>query len=360
MVRELFGIQAQDIQACNLAVWNRLQGSDHSKRLSPSKIQQWFTSDAGDVGLIRCHGQRGTLHIYDVQTWPVVCALVQGRLLNYCERFASSEVAEVLFQKLSKHLEAGHAVSTDDFEGAEFGTRYRTLMRLTLGGYGTRVEHHGKAVLAPRSRVAPDLTAWPQVDAEDASVVAAERYFSAFGPASEQDFRYYMGIRAGVSKVAVEQLRAEGKLVPLEVVRHGNSIRFPHPLFVWHERALELEAMTAASRSPAELPALLLGRFDVLLLGHADKSWLIDDASKSLVWSKNADVRAVVLLHGRIQGTWQYKWEKKGALKIEVDLFRSAKPSKQDLGEIRARAQDLADQFFEAAQYSYALSKRNS
>lgn len=47
------------------------------------------------------------------------------------------------------------------------------------------------------------------------------------------------------------------------------------------------------------------GKFDPLVIAHAEKSWLIDDQWRPHVWSANADIAATVLVDGRIMGTWK-------------------------------------------------------
>ena len=57
-----------------------------------------------------------------------------------------------------------------------------------------------------------------------------------------------------------------------------------------------------------------------MLLANKDKSWLIDDQHKKKVWRPGGNVEAVLLIHGRIAGTWRYDRRSKD-LRIRLSPF---------------------------------------
>ncbi len=66
-------------------------------------------------------------------------------------------------------------------------------------------------------------------------------------------------------------------------------------------------------------PVRLLPLWDTLLMSHRDKSWTVPlAAERPLVWRKAAYVSSVVLVRGRVVGTW--KMQRKGSvLNFELD-----------------------------------------
>ena len=68
-------------------------------------------------------------------------------------------------------------------------------------------------------------------------------------------------------------------------------------------------------------PVKLLYRFDPLLLGHRDKSWIIDMKHYDKVWITAGHINGTILAGGCIQGTWNYKRKGK-KLEITVKTFR--------------------------------------
>ena len=55
-------------------------------------------------------------------------------------------------------------------------------------------------------------------------------------------------------------------------------------------------------------------------IGSKDKRWLIDPAHYKKVWRPGAHVEAVVLVGGRIAGTWRYDKKTKG-LSVDIKPF---------------------------------------
>lgn len=362
--RKLFGIQGQESTAAALSLWNRLGGPFSLKESTPkapplATLVKWFSSEASTRGMVRCHGQRGTLHVYETSTWPVVCGAIEERLLGKRRKSAGKDALESAHKKLQMSLESGSEVCAKDLSGLDFSVRYSAFMSVTLAGLGTRTNISGRTVIAPRSTVAPSMSKWEPPSEHEALVRAARCYFERFGPATEPDFRYYLGIVAAKSKAAVQELKESGYLIKVQIItekspndlsRKAKNNGSEDWLLAANARK-RLNDINKKAVGLTSLPVLLLGKFDVLLLGHADKSWLIDSARKKLVWSSNADVRAVVLIQGRIKGTWQHKWadpSKKTKLVFTVEIFPGVKLSGSEKKQLHERMQALSGGFFMA------------
>ena len=77
----------------------------------------------------------------------------------------------------------------------------------------------------------------------------------------------------------------------------------------------------------------MLNRFDPLLLALKDKTWLIDPAHYKQVWREAAIVEAVLLVRGRIEGTWRYKRSTKGLAIMMNPFVPLPKPVREALEE---------------------------
>jgi hypothetical protein len=365
--RSLFGLQAQDANAAALALWNRIGGPFGAPAPEWKKILAWFGADAGATGLVRCHGQRGTIHVYDRGTWPVVCAMVKERLLERRRKTAGEDALREAHDRLRRKLEAGASVGPADLPGADASLRYSTFMSLTLEGLGTRTDCSRGTVIAPRSSVAPDMKTWDPPEEHCAVVQAARVYFNAFAPATEADFRYYMGITAAPSRAAVAELRDGGELVEIHIA--------PSACFKGDTNTAVTGMSTPALITPAGLetlrniessrdddplsqqPVLLLGRFDILLLGHVNKDWLLDPSVKHHVWSStNMDIRSVLLVRGRVCGVWRSLWTDKQSILIKVDIFQGVKLSKDERCQLDQRAALVATGFYGAVTWDLTVS----
>ena len=85
----------------------------------------------------------------------------------------------------------------------------------------------------------------------------------------------------------------------------------------------------------------MLNRFDPLLLGLKDKTWLIDPAHYKKVWREAAIVDAVLLVGGRIEGTWRYERSKKGIAITLAPFSPLTRPVRQALEKQAAGVADF-------------------
>jgi hypothetical protein len=86
-------------------------------------------------------------------------------------------------------------------------------------------------------------------------------------------------------------------------------------------------------------PLHMLYRFDPLLLGHKDKSWIVPPAHYSRVWRPAGHIEGVLLARGQAVGAWRYV-RKGSKLDIVVQPFRQ--PSKRLVAQVERTAARVA------------------
>jgi len=161
----------------------------------------------------------------------------------------------------------------------------------------------------------------PNLDLESISPEEAKRkllmwYLSSYGPASIQDFAYWTGFTVKEAKHVFSSLNDAVLRVRIDGLKGE---------FWIFERDLKF----LEKKSPSYLSIHLLPPFDPLIMGHKEKTRILDPIHKRMVFLPLADVAATVLINGRIVGTWKYKKGKK-IPKFEVKLF-----GKLDNGKIK-------------------------
>lgn len=144
-----------------------------------------------------------------------------------------------------------------------------------------------------------------KLEAEEADGVArlVRRYLAAFGPASRADVAAFTGLAVATLAPALDALEPELERLSDEGGR-------------------ALYDLEGAPRPPAEAPAplRLLGEWDNVLLAHADRTRMFDDATRRLVIRKNGDVMPTILLDGVVAGQWWWR-RKRDVATLEATPF---------------------------------------
>jgi hypothetical protein len=153
------------------------------------------------------------------------------------------------------------------------------------------VDHAGEAAHADPSAAAADLARW---------------YFSAFGPATVEDFTAWSGLSAASARTAVDGLKG-GELAEAQV--GGRQMWLPAPLL---DTLDEEDGPAGVWR--------LLPAFDTFLVGYRDRELLIDPASAKQVYAGGGWIHPAVLRDGMVVGTWRLR-RQGGDAAAEVSLF---------------------------------------
>jgi len=156
-----------------------------------------------------------------------------------------------------------------------------------------------------------DSTAWlggtSPVDIAASLEHLVRRYLGAFGPATAADLAAWSGVAVGTLRPAIAALEAR------DAVWHGHD-----------DRGRTLLDLPDAPRPDADVPAppRLLPMWDSLLLAHADRTRVIDDADRAVVIARNGDTLATFLVDGRVAGLWWAETGPGGRTHIAIEPFR--------------------------------------
>jgi uncharacterized protein YcaQ len=307
----LAGVQAQILPAAGLSLWNRTTGLTH--QTFDNLLHRQRT-------LVKLWGQRHTLHLYPSEEWPLLHAALAGQP-TWWERQAAQKGLDptpyrATLTRLANLLRERGTLGRSDLRDTDLGLDeehfsswggiFASLVRAGYACHAGQVGNEGR--FAHREHWLPDLV-WNPPPSDEANIELARRYLAAYGPATVQDLAYWRGTGVGNAR---RWLAALGDAVTEVEVKGQNLLALRADLELLHETPPLSDAW----------PVQLLYRFDPLLLGLKDKSWIVDSAFYSRVWRPAGHIEGTVLEHGRIMGTWRYDWKGSG-LVVSVFPFNS-------------------------------------
>jgi hypothetical protein len=277
----LLAVQAQDPRAFRLAVRSRSTGC------TAASVDAALSEGRTLVVSWLC---RGTLHLVAADDYWWLHRLTAPRLLpGNTRRLAQLGVDDA-------QIEAAVAVILAEVSG---GPRTRDELSAAIDDAGLatagQILVHLLAAASLRAHLVRgpldagehcfvDAEAWlrrPQAihDSDQTLALLARRYLAGHGPASSRDLAAFCGISLGDARRGFAQITAETR--PL-----GDGLAHLH-------------GQTLERRPP---PPRLLGMFDPVLHGWADRSFVVGDYPGAV--TSNGMFRATVLVAGRVVGTW--------------------------------------------------------
>lgn len=316
----LFGIQAQIHSAGAISLFNRTAGLTLVK--TENKLFETRT-------LVKLWGQRGTLHFYKTEDWALLSS-AYNKQLSWTKRYyikcggkaeEYDETVRLVTAVLEKRGTATrddvrHLLSKNSHLASSWGGIFFDLARRGIACHGKSNGPQG--VFASRTHWLGNKR-WRLIPEEAAQLEIARRYFAACGPATAQDFSYWRGITLSRAKQYIKQIAGE-----LEEVRTELGLMF----------------MKKGARIENKLPPpRLLYRFDPVLLGHKDKSWLVPAAFMKRVIRPAGHMEGIAVEDGIACATWRYDRESKGLCFTAIPFGKQAKNS---FDTFKPRAKDIA------------------
>ena len=298
-LEHLVGLQAQAPMPPYQGLWSRLEAFD------PHELGRMLTEREA----VRLTLMRGTVHLVTARDALRLRPLLQPAVEQVLGRWLAQARVEAAAVAPAVRALLGAAPLT----ARELGRR---LVEQGLGEDAEAVGHaarvHAALVQVPprgvwgrggQARYAP-LESWVGDGAAAASSTLDElfvRYLGAFGPASVRDAQNWSGLTR-LSTVA-ERLR-------------------PRLVAFRDEDGTELFDLPDAPRPGEDAPApavRLLGQFDNVLLGHADRRRIVPEGLPWEPMGVRARFTNSLLLHGMLGGGWWVQDET-----LTVRLFRAA------------------------------------
>ena len=327
IVGDIGGAQAQVMSAAELQIAVRTQCT-----VADVRDALWK-----DRSLVKTWLMRGTLHLARSEDLPVYVGAM-GR--HWVSQMRPSwleymKVTEKEFWSICNDIGTalnGTPMTREELIASVGRGRSAHVNQVLRSGWGSMLKpaaRNGLLCFGPSRAqavtfVSPRswLPSWREVEPHEALTEMARRHMRVFGPATKKDFSRWWGNWPGVPGAAWRGLAPELTAVSVEGDRR--------------------EALTAdiaeIKKAKVDRQVQLLPLFDPYLMGYATRDHLVDGANAARVSRTAGWISAVVLVEGRVAGTWTHVLAN-GRLRIDVEPF--GKLTRPVVSGIRERAAEL-------------------
>jgi len=306
---DICGVQAQVMSAACLQLWAR----NHAITRAEIESALWQKRS-----LVKTSLMRQTLHIVPADAFPVyVAALRTSRVagaLRIMARFnIPREEADALTALIMDALSAGPLgrAALTAVVRPKVSKRVRAWMAKVWSIVRVPIAEglicYGPGEGNEITFIAVDqwLAKAQPVSEEQARMDLLRGYLRAYGPATLTDFSHWSGMTAG----EVRPLRAllGEELAEIKVENKASLL-------------LRDDVSALHADSEGNNSVRLLPHFDPYLLAHREKDHLLDPEHYKRVYRNQGWISPVLLVDGRIAGTWSYKLQGK-KLPVTIQPF---------------------------------------
>jgi hypothetical protein len=297
--------------------------------------------------LVKIWCMRGTLHIIPSNDLPIYNKALKrmwfehhGHLKDRPDWLSIEEIENIIYPKILE------ALSDKPLKRQELMAKVCSLLRdkskpyerlfSAWGGILKETCYEGLTVhaqpcgaescFARLDKWLPNLKL-DMLDEKQAKEKLLLKYLGGYGPASIQDFAYWSGLMVSDAKRILENVASELEEVRIESVK-GQFWMQKKDFKTFME--INLDEKT---------PAHLLPKFDSFVLGHKDRTRIVQrEFMKHVYRPIIGDVAATILVNDNIVGTWRHK-KTKNYMTIIISPFQKLK--KEDSQEIKLIAEDF-------------------
>ncbi len=328
VVREVCGLQAQNVNAAALAVRVRSAG------LAASGVER---ARSQERSVVRTWGQRGTLHLLATEDLGWLLALlgpifIAGDRVRR-EQLGLDEETSARGARLIRDILAGQGPLTRDELIEQLAARGLYLegqARPHLIGYAAM---QGVLCLGPDKGAKQtyvllddwiDRASLTSPSRETACDELARRYLAAYGPASPDDMVAWSGLPASEVRTAWESISQQLAKIKVD----------GQPFWILKAHLARL------TEYPGYAPIVrLLADFDTYLLGYRSRGMSVAPRYAKRINAGGGMIRPALLVNGQAIGTWKSSLRKQ-QLDIVVEPFEQLSPDVQP--RLEAEAADMA------------------
>ncbi len=345
VVGDMCGVQAQLLSAAELSLWARVEN------LTREDIAQALWRERS---LVKTWCMRGASHLLVSADLSIfVGGLMRSGLHREREWFKRYGVSDAEMDDMVRAII--EALGTEILTRKELsgrvvervGAKAKRWVEHSWGGIVKRACLQGLVVFGPNQgreitfvRSKEWLPGTTDLPVEEAETMLLRRYLHGYSPASLADFAAWAGMT--LSDALSIKERVGNDVLEVKVEDKACLALKEDLKLLQNVEALDFDGGGVR----------LLPSFDCYMLGHRDKSHIVDQAHYKLVYRKAGWLSPVVLVKGKAKGIWNCR--KKGSrMHITIQLFDRIPENARK--QVETEAADLAR--FNDTTYELSFSK---
>jgi len=274
------------------------------------------------LGKIRC--MRRTIHILPKETIPIAYAATRRGLQK-------DSVAFLEFRGVSiDEYEATSKRILDTLKGQEMTTSEIKRILGTESSISAIVEQmcdqglliRGRPTRGWRGKVQnyscfddyfPDLDL-NRIEEAEARSLLVHQYLRSFGPATEDDIAWWMGIGKGQARAALDSIQGQTEQITISDL-DGTFI------------LLKSDKKRLNNMKTQDMHTVnLLPNLDPYLMGYKDRERYLSPEHREYVFDRGGNATTTILLDGKAIGVWDFEGAEKPSVKLHLfeEVERSA------------------------------------
>ncbi len=309
--RDVGGIQAQLMVAAEMSLWAR------NHEISRAQIQDALWQERS---LIKTASLRGTLHLIPADQFSVYVAALRNSRVEAVMRILSRfnvtlREATAMNDVILEELGAGPVPQRELTRRIrpKVGKNLRKWIDKVWSAFRLAIAEGlvccgpGRGVEVTLVRTDHWLTRQKKIEEREAKQILLRRFLGAYGPATLRDFSHWTGMSMKESREAWDSM--QGELVEVAIEDRPTCL-------------LRGDLKLLASSKLDGTVLRLLPHFDCYLLAHSEKEHVVGAGNYKRVYRNQGWISPVILLDGRVVGTWSYKRSGQ-RLTTEIELFEN-------------------------------------